>query len=1776
MWAQGMRIVARVIVVHGGLLAGLLGLAVANSNANAEPVKGHPRLLFRAEQIGDLRSRMSPTNEVWVAFKESIVDKALRAWKCSATQVYDAANGSWTRTSFTDETGKLHLPGDADWDSYSNSGERPAVPEDDDGAHTGNIRLFTEQYGMVFALMARLLKDLPGREAERAEYLTAARECLFTVIDPASQGHPGAAPYPPFRHPGFALQDRSFAAEAFPLMVDWIYEDLSAEELAKIRKTFLIWAADCNHHVYFAPAYPHLATNSPALLRLNEPYQAQTRAEARLALNNHWANHLREVGLYALALDPKDDVPTVDAFPAVGDAQSAGSLTGYVTGPGGAADWVFQNRGVLRDLTGVWLYLTDQAYRNDGAGGLSVEGTQYASNGLGPVALLMAALQSAGQDNAAVWGPQVSLEGHPFWSKAVPAYLSMLTPSPRTPSGEYSYLGQIFQPPLSGDLETYAMINDQFIKVLAPMGLADARAHGTTGAVVQAVRYIQRNLAQGGAAALPDRIRNTFSNKALRDAIYYFLLFDPKAPAAVDPRPAMQPGTFYASHAVNGKEMGMVLARSGSAPDSTYFHWRLDWNRIDHQRGDSLGFGLWKNGLWLTKVMAGYGTLQGCSDYRNSLSLQNGVPTSTPVGEDISAAHGSQWIYSPIGDPSIVARSLRTGFVYFTGDATPLYNHLSQETLREIEHASRSIVWLKPDHVVVYDRARSKQEGYYKRFWLNMPETPVIQGHVAHATAKEGAVAKAELFVSQLLPEGAVPQTTDIASGQPSGGEDMKARLFTEAPGNPRATRFLHVIQGADAGVVAPDAALAVASVGGTPFEGAVFAGTAVLFKKNLEDAVGSVTYHVPVSVTKQFITGLVPGAGYDVSAVDAAGDRAMTITAGGTGYLADSGGVLVLGNEPIAVSIATTESQAAEAGLKPGKVLISRSGSLTQALDVHYALGGTAVGGADYEVLPGVVTIPAGAASVEVVVQPKEDGEFEGTEAVTIALEAAQGYSVEESGASAMVTIADDDAPPGGYVAFTSTAISVSEAAASVVVGVERTGGTTGAASAVVSLSAGTAGAGDTEFGTRTVSWADGETGSRTVSFAVYDNAVYSGNRTALLQLSSVTGLAVVGQAESAVVMILEDEPAPPGQIVFGQANYSVAEGGGSLTIPVLRVGGTGSAVTVAVNVTGGSATQGADFTISPGELRWADGDDEAKSLVITLSDDAAYEGTGENILIGLSFVSGGASLGGISTAEVTILDDDPEPKQYDVGPGQSYQTIGSVPWKNLGPGSVVRIHHRAEPYHEKILVSGRGTEADPILVVGVPGANGEKPVIDGANATSSAALGYESWSYTPQMGIVAVARGAQTPSNLKPGHVIIDGLEVRGSLDQTYMDASGAAQDYWSSGGAIYLRGAEHVVVRNCELHHAPNGLVAECYSTESEVTRDLLVERCRFHDNSKESSWSGNNLQVEGVGVVVQFCRFEPNLNRAKTSNVRDRSAGAVYRYNWIEGGSYAMELIEPSGGIAIVTGDSGYAVTKVYGNVLVSADADSSSLVRFGVSYYGTENFRTNCQFHYNTVLFKTTSTSKAVFSLPAASVSVDARNNVFHSTAGQFQILSSEGAVSLGKNWAAQGWIGGWTGSVVGGANVVSGADPGFVDLAGFDLHPRADSPLRHIAPALPVGMDTPEFEYLGLADGQARASVEDLGAFGFAVPQPPLVPLLQWVSIQPMPGAAKVLLVCKTQPGATWALEATDDFVFWEQVAVVHADGAGNVVVEDPHAGITGGGLNGVMSVRFYRLRNGP
>ncbi len=1537
---------------------------------------------------------------------------------------------------------------------------------------SGQQTLYIEDYAFLFAFMAQVSPD----PATRDDYAQRARTLLMHVIDHAKLGQAQV----PFRFRTFAIGDRSrWAGQAFPATVDWIYPYLSAQDKADIATVFHRWSQE--RLVAYNHPEPLGVTNDPVLLDLDDP----ARLRLRLAGNNYAASHMRNLCITALALDPADDPP-------LDPNQPADALGNTV-------------RSYLGNVTGAWLYVQDYLYRHDALGGLNPEGFEYFATPPGSMLQVLWALRTSGNDDPAVHGPQVVFDGHPYFEASTAAFLHQL---PQSPVFYPSHGDDRFQPAWYGDGERYFLDDDiRFFGYLALLYEDLGR-----DAEVEAIRWLQLHTPPGGADEVYSRARALVE---IRDAMLYFMLFDPNAPAPADPRSNLPTAYF-------GPGLGRMSARTAWDDDASLFTYEMSWSTIDHQFPDAMMFNLHRKGEWLTKESTGYGAVAASSDYHNTLAIQNtplGQPWRNTDFRSIHSERGSQFIQGiSAGDPELVAHSFGDGYTYATGDATNLYNTRVEPfavyNYTDVAHASRSILWLQPDHLVIYDRAASHSPDRFKRFWMSGPGAPVVDGNHSTFTTAGGQ----HLFVSTLLPAGATHVAFGPGEGEahvtdyyPAYHDPMTHRLMVEAPGNPVSTRFLHVLQGADAGDSA-DAASHLASTSGTPFEGAVVQDAAVLFRVDLDTPFAQLAYTVPNQVQRHWLTGLEPNSGYDVAFVADGAEVDVTVTPG-TQYFTDAGGLLVLDAATLpSVFVSTVVAETHESGGAPASFRIHRSGDVAAPLLVHFTVAGRATPGVDHDLVAGSVTLPAGSATVDLPVHATADGAFEGKETVELRLAATSSYHATLDD-RAQVTVLDDDPPTGGTLRLAATAFAAVENAGQAIITLERIGATSGeVAVRLVSTNGSATNADFTPIST-VVTWADGDAMPKQVQVPLIDDSTYEGDESFSVHLNpySVVGAATIGSPDSASVTVADDDPAPIGTVRLDGASLTVAEDAGSASIVVRRVDGSGGSVSIDYATTAGTATAGVDFTPTSGTLTWADGESGPKSILVPVVSDAIYEGATESFSLALSNPQGGVTLGSPATISVSITDDDPAPAQYDVGDGQPYPNLASVPWHAVGAGSTVRLHWRAEPYREKILLSGRGTDTDPVRLVGVAGPNGERPILDGDGATTSAAFDYAN-AATASRSLIAISRRASQSSSHKPGEIEIEGLELRhANRTRSFTTAAGVVTAYHHSAAAIRIEGAEHVRIRDCVIHDNGNGIVSLSDDAEATVTRDVLIEANDISNNGTTNDQNGANVSLEAVGVVLQHNRLGSPLlgsggSNAKGPNVRDRSASTLMRYNWIEGGGFLLDLVESTES-GIIRGDAGYGDAIVYGNVLRHAYPDGSTLIRFGGDSGVASMYRTGTlHFFHNTVTMHATQALQyyvRLFRFANGDQTADVRNNIFYRTPGAgmatIQFLYGPGSASLGRNWISSGWLA--NGSVTYAVDdVLTGSDPGFVAAAAGDLHLTQQAAARDFGGVLSPAVEGEHAVLQQIAspygvEARLQDGTADLGAFEYGiVPTPTATP----------------------------------------------------------------------------------
>jgi hypothetical protein len=115
----------------------------------------------------------------------------------------------------------------------------------------------------------------------------------------------------------------------------------------------------------------------------------------------------------------------------------------------------------------------------------------------------------------------------------------------------------------------------------------------------------------------------------------------------------------------------------------------------------------------------------------------------------------------------------------------------------------------------------------------------------------------------------------------------------------------------------------------------------------------------------------------------------------------------------------------------------------------------------------------------------------------------------------------------------------------------------------------------------------------------------------------------------------------APAGTLQLKSNAMRVSEGSGAASVLVTRTGGSFGAVSATLSIVPGSAGIGPDVTATTKTVVFADGDAATKTVTIPILDDGEDEAD-ETFTAQLSTVSGGAALGSLTSATITIADDD------------------------------------------------------------------------------------------------------------------------------------------------------------------------------------------------------------------------------------------------------------------------------------------------------------------------------------------------------------------------------------------------------------------------------------------------------------------------------------------------------------------------------------------------------
>ena len=356
------------------------------------------------------------------------------------------------------------------------------------------------------------------------------------------------------------------------------------------------------------------------------------------------------------------------------------------------------------------------------------------------------------------------------------------------------------------------------------------------------------------------------------ERIWFALVTDDPAGEAIDPRDPKRLAYHLAGP-------GQTFLRSGWGQDAVWVSLQAGARvAVDHQHNDQGHFEIWRGG---DALLGDFGTQEAYATINhNSLLIDDGKAVlNYPPNQGVWARKSRTVGWNDRGDVAVVV-----------GDLTDAWAPKCVErgcSQRAVVKVMRTLVYLRPDTVVIDDVVELADGGYGATWAAHVKAAPEVKGGRASAVVG-GSRIDVVAVAGGTLRAVAEPTVQDDHIYRANRPDGAVWRIEIDSPRSGTARRFRTWLRAADR-AAAPVQAV---SVSGQGIEGAIGpvgpARIAVLFAR--PDG-GSIA--LPAEVGGALVTGLEAGGVYSASAAHAAGGGCAVTVARGGAATADPSGSL-------------------------------------------------------------------------------------------------------------------------------------------------------------------------------------------------------------------------------------------------------------------------------------------------------------------------------------------------------------------------------------------------------------------------------------------------------------------------------------------------------------------------------------------------------------------------------------------------------------------------------------------------------------------------------------------------------------------------------------------------------------------------------------------------------------------------------------------------------------------------------------------------------------------
>jgi hypothetical protein len=378
-----------------------------------------------------------------------------------------------------------------------------------------------------------------------------------------------------------------------------------------------------------------------------------------------------------------------------------------------------------------------------------------------------------------------------------------------------------------------------------------------------------------------------------------------------------------------------------------------------------------------------------------------------------------------------------------------------------------------------------------------------------------------------------------------------------------------------------------------------------------------------------------------------------------------------------------------------------------------------------------------------------------------------------------------------------------------------------------------------------------------------------------------------------------------------------------------------------------------------------------------------------------------------------------------YDVGPGQAYADLTTIPFGSLVAGDVVNIYAlpNQQPYKTKIGLRAQGTAANPVIINGVSDAACNKPILDFAGSATApgSANVFTSVQYGERLGGVTIMRNTHTDAYgvYEPQFIIIQGLQLQDAPNgATYTTLAGGT-DTFADAACLWIEQGTDITIRNNIMTNCAFGIFTMAKDgLLSETVQRIDLANNRVYGNGVSGVYLDHNFYVQASDPITEGNFIGALRPGALGSSFKSRSARDIIRRNTIVCAARCLDLVESDeqqNGIAALPT---YGTDYVYSNTIISSGPEA---IHYGGDNFGEQNssgftttifvptsaqpYRQHLRFWNNTYTVTTSTYRDNVFALSAQQTQADAWGNTFNlagfTGAGEESWLSWAGTLRFG-------------------------------------------------------------------------------------------------------------------------------------------------------------------------------